>query len=336
MGIDLPLIWAVIILFGIMMYVIMDGFDLGVGILFPFFASKEDRDVMMNTVAPVWDGNETWLVLGGAGLFAAFPTAYAIVLSALYLPIILMLIGLIFRGVAFEFRFKASDRHRHLWDKAFIGGSVLAAFFQGVTLGAYINGISIEANAFAGRPWDWLTPFSLFTGVGLVATYTLLGSTWLVMKTEGKLQARLRRLTAIVAWLVFTVISVISIWTPLTHEEIANRWFSTPNIYWFSPVPILVVVTLAYLLRLLRSNNFHSGPFLLALVLVFLGYTGLGISLWPDIIPARLSIWEAAAPPQSMGFALVGALLIIPIILMYTAWSYYVFRGKVRHGEGYH
>jgi cytochrome d ubiquinol oxidase subunit II len=336
MGIDLPLIWAVIILFGVMMYVIMDGFDLGVGILFPFFPDKADRDVMMNTVAPVWDGNETWLVLGGAGLFAAFPTAYAVVLSALYLPIILMLIGLIFRGVAFEFRFKASDHRRHLWDKAFIGGSAIAAFFQGVTLGAYINGIKVEGGAFAGDRLDWLTPFSLFTGVGLVATYALLGSTWLVMKTEGELQTRLRRLTAVVAWMVFAVITAISVWTPLTHEEISKRWFSVPNIYWFSPVPILVVMTLIGLLRLLRSDNFHSGPFLLALFLVFLGYTGLGISLWPDIIPSRLSIWDVAAPPQSMGFALVGALLIIPIILMYTAWSYYVFRGKVRHGEGYH
>lgn len=183
MGIDLSLIWAVIIIFGIMMYVVMDGFDLGVGILFPFVPGRSDRDVMMNTVAPVWDGNETWLVLGGAGLFAAFPMAYAVVLSALYLPIILMLMGLIFRGVAFEFRFKASERRQHIWDKAFIGGSLTATFFQGVVLGAFISGLPVEGRAFAGGAWDWLTPFSLFCGLALIVAYALLGCTWLMMRT---------------------------------------------------------------------------------------------------------------------------------------------------------
>jgi len=334
-GIDLPLLWAVIILFGIMMYVVMDGFDLGIGILFPFLPERGDRDVMMNTVAPVWDGNETWLVLGGAGLLAAFPMAYAAVLSAFYLPIVLMLIGLIFRGVAFEFRFKASDRRRHLWDKAFIGGSVVATFFQGVTLGAYITGIRMSEGAFAGEAFDWLTPFSIFTGLGLIAAYALLGSTWLVMKTEADLQRRMRGLARAAAWAVFAAIVVISIWTPLTHPQIAQRWFTLPNLLWFSPVPVLVAAALYGLLRAARTES-HSGPFVLALALVFLGYTGLGISLWPNIIPPQVSIWDAAAPPQSLGFALVGALLIIPVILAYTAWSYHVFRGKVRAGEGYH
>ena len=335
MGVDLTLIWALIIIFGIMMYVIMDGFDLGIGILFPFLPGRSDRDVMMNTVAPVWDGNETWLVLGGAGLLAAFPLAYAVVLSALYLPLVFMLLGLIFRGVAFEFRFKASDRRRHLWDKAFIGGSLVATFFQGVTLGAYIGGITVRDGAFAGAPFDWLTPFSLFTGLGLIAAYALLGSTWLVMKTEGELQRRMRGLSRAAAWTVFAAIVVISIWTPLTHPEIADRWFSLPNLFWFSPVPLLVTAVLYGLLRTTRGAS-HAGPFLLALALVFLGYTGLGISLWPNIVPPHVSLWDAAAPPQSMGFALVGALLIIPVILAYTAWSYFVFRGKVRAGEGYH
>jgi len=334
-GIDLPLVWAVIILFGIMMYVVMDGFDLGIGILFPFLPDRGDRDVMMNSVAPVWDGNETWLVLGGAGLLAAFPVAYAAVLTALYLPLVLMLVGLVFRGVAFEFRFKASDRRRHLWDKAFIGGSLVATFFQGVTLGAYIGGIEMRDGAFAGGPFDWLSPFSLFTGCGLVAAYALLGGTWLIMKTDGELQRRMRGLSRAAAWAVFGAIAVISVWTPLTHPQISERWFSLPNLFWFAPVPVLVVAVLAGLLRAARTES-HSGPFLLALALVFLGYTGLGISLWPSIVPPGLSIWQAAAPPQSMGFTLVGALLIIPVILAYTAWSYYVFRGKVRHGEGYH
>jgi len=335
MGIDLPLIWAVIILFGIMMYVVMDGFDLGIGILFPFVPAKEDRDVLMNTVAPVWDGNETWLVLGGAGLLAAFPLAYAVILSAFYLPLILMLVGLVFRGVAFEFRFKARAGKRRWWDHAFIGGSVTAAFFQGVTLGAFLNGMPVADGNYAGGPFDWISPFSLFTGVALVAAYALLGATWLVMKTEGRLQMRMRSLARPLAWLMLAVIIAISIWTPLAHEAIARRWFSFPNLLWFAPVPTLVALVTWRLLRDLGGDG-HASPFVLTLVLLFLGYTGLGISLWPNVIPPDISIWQAAGPPQSLGFALVGALLIIPVILMYTAWSYWVFRGKVRHGDGYH
>jgi cytochrome bd ubiquinol oxidase subunit II len=335
MGINLPIIWAVIILFGIMMYVIMDGFDLGIGILYPFFPEKEDRDVMMNTVAPVWDGNETWLVLGGAGLLAAFPLAYSVILSALYLPLIFMLVGLIFRGVAFEFRFKAREHERHYWDKAFICGSIIATFFQGVALGAYIEGIPVANRAYAGGPFDWLTSFALFTGVGLIVAYALLGSTWLIMKTEGQLQATANMITRKLVWALLAVIVIISLWTPLIDEAIARRWFSLPNIIWFAPVPLLVGVTSWILIRAVNRND-QIAPFLCTLVLVFLGYTGLGISLWPNIIPSSVTIEAASAPPQSQGFALVGALLIIPVILMYTAWSYFVFRGKVKHGEGYH
>jgi cytochrome d ubiquinol oxidase subunit II len=335
MGIDLPLLWAIIILFGVMMYVVMDGFDLGIGILFPFFDAKEDRDVMMNTVAPVWDGNETWLVLGGAGLLAAFPLAYSVVLSAFYLPLIFMLIGLVFRGVAFEFRFKAAAGRHRIWDQAFIGGSLIATFFQGVTLGGYIEGMPVANGQYVGGALDWLAPFSIFTGLGLVATYALLGATWLVMKTEDSLQQRMRTVARRLAWVLLAFIAVISIWTPLAHEEIAQRWFTLPNLLWFAPVPLLVALCMGQLLRSLRGDA-HTAPFVLTLALVFLGYSGLGISLWPNIIPPDISIWEAAGPPQSLGFALVGALLIIPLILMYTAWGYWVFRGKVRHGEGYH
>jgi cytochrome d ubiquinol oxidase subunit II len=334
-GIDLSLAWAVIILFGIMMYVIMDGFDLGIGILYPFFPARVDRDVMMNSVAPVWDGNETWLVLGGAGLLAAFPLAYAVILSALYLPLILMLVALVFRGVAFEFRFKAREHERHLWDKAFAGGSIAATFFQGVTLGAYIRGIPVAGRAFAGGPLDWITPFALFTGAALVVAFALLGSTWLVMKTEGELQRRAGRIARALAWALLVAIAVISAWTPLADERIARRWFSFPNLLWFAPVPLLVGLVTFVLLRALR-RDWAVTPFVCTLALVFLGYSGLGISLWPNIIPPAVSVWDAAAPPQSQGFALVGALLIIPVILMYTIWAYYVFRGKVRPGEGYH
>ncbi|MGE8328999.1 cytochrome d ubiquinol oxidase subunit II [Pseudomonas urmiensis] len=335
MGIDLPLIWAVIIIFGVMMYVVMDGFDLGIGMLFPFVKAERDRDVMMNTVAPVWDGNETWLVLGGAGLFGAFPMAYSVVLEALYLPLILMLVGLIFRGVAFEFRFKAKDDKRHLWDKAFIGGSLVATFFQGVALGAFIEGFKVVDRHYAGGSLDWLTPFSLYSGLGLIVAYTLLGCTWLIMKTEGPLQKQMHDLARPLALVLLVVIGIVSLWTPLAYPQIAERWFSMPNLIWFMPVPILVLVTFYGLLKAVARNANYT-PFLLTLVLIFLGYSGLGISLWPNIIPPSISIWEAAAPPQSQGFMLVGTLFILPFILGYTFWSYYVFRGKVTHEDGYH
>lgn len=336
MGIDLPLVWALIIAFGLMMYVIMDGFDLGIGILFPFVKSRQERDVMVNTVAPVWDGNETWLVMGGAGLMAAFPLAYAVILSALYIPLALMLLGLIWRGVAFEFRFKADERHKLFWDRAFMAGSITATFFQGASLGAFMNGFEVDGARFLGGPMDWLTPFSLFTGLALIAAYALLGATWLIIKTEGALQGRMVALSRPVVLVLFAAIVAVSIWTPLAHADIAARWFSLPNIILFAPVPVLVVLVTWALLGRLRQPDPGAAPFLLALFLLFLGYSGLGISLWPNILPPDISIWQAAAPPQSMGFALVGALLIIPLILVYTGWSYYVFRGKVKQGEGYH
>jgi cytochrome bd ubiquinol oxidase subunit II len=335
MGIDLPLVWAVIIGFGLMMYVIMDGFDLGIGILFPFVGGRSDRDTMVNTVAPVWDGNETWLVFGGAALLAAFPLAYSVILSALYLPIILMLAGLIWRGVAFEFRFKADEGHRPFWDKAFAWGSYVATFSQGVALGAFINGFDVVGGAYAGGLFDWLTPFSLFTGFGLLVAYALLGATWLIMKTEGRLRARMAELARPIVLTLALVIAVVSLWTPLAHPAVAARWFSLPDLIFFAPVPILVLGTTVLILKVLRSQS-HAGAFVLSLVLLFLGYSGLAISLWPNIIPPSRSIWDAAGPPESMGFTLVGALFIIPFILAYTAWSYYVFRGKVGPGGGYH
>ncbi len=335
MGIDLPLLWAIIIGFGLMMYVTMDGFDLGIGILFPFVPDRQERDTMVNTVAPVWDGNETWLVLGGAGLLAAFPLAYAVILSALYIPLILMLAGLIWRGVAFEFRFKADESHKPFWDKAFVWGSYTATFSQGLALGGFMNGFRMENGSYAGGLLDWLTPFSLFTGFGLLIAYALLGATWLVMKTEGALEERMRALGRPIALVLLGTIGIVSLWTPLAHPEIAARWFTLPNLFLFAPVPVLVLVATWALWKTLGSNS-HAGPFLLSLLLLFLGYSGLAISLWPNIIPPSISIWAAAAPPQSMGFTLVGALLIIPFILIYTAWSYYVFRGKVKVGEGYH
>jgi cytochrome bd ubiquinol oxidase subunit II len=335
MGIDLPVIWILIIAFGVMMYVVMDGFDLGIGILFPFVRDRGDRDTMINTVAPVWDGNETWLVLGGAALLAAFPLAYSVLLSALYLPLVLMLAGLIWRGVAFEFRFKSHDPHKSFWDKAFSWGSYIATFSQGVCLGAFINGFKVSGPSYMGGALDWLTPFSLFTGVGLVVAYALLGSTWLIMKTEGTLQRRMIVLARPATFALLAVVGIVSLWTPLTHPEVAARWFTLPNLFFFSPVPLLVLATAWAILRALKRVT-HAAPFLLTLFLMLLGYSGFAISLWPNIIPPDVSIRAAAGPPESMGFTLVGALLIIPVILAYTAWSYFVFRGKVKAGEGYH
>jgi cytochrome d ubiquinol oxidase subunit II len=335
MGADLPVLWTLIIAFGLMMYVLTDGFDLGIGILFPFVRSFEDRDTMVNTVAPVWDGNETWLVLGGASLLAAFPFAYSVLLSALYIPLVLMLAGLIWRGVAFEFRFKADETHRPFWDKAFAWGSYIATIAQGVSLGAFINGFKVTGPSYQGGPVDWLTPFSIFTGVGLLAAYALLGSTWLILKTEGALQRRMIGLARPITLAVLIVIGMVSVWTPLAHAEIAARWFSLPNLFFFAPVPVLVLAAGWAMQRVLKGAP-HAAPFCLALLLLFLGYSGLAISLWPNIIPPSVSIRQAAAPPQSMSFALVGALFIIPFILGYTAWSYYVFRGKVKAGAGYH
>ena len=335
MGIDLPLLWAIIIGVGLMMYVVMDGFDLGIGILFPFVADRADRDTMVNSVAPVWDGNETWLVFGGAAMLAAFPIAYSVILSALYLPLILMLVGLIWRGVAFEFRFKADEGHKGLWDKAFACGSYTATFCQGVSLGAFIDGFKVEGGAYAGGLLDWLSPFSVFTGIALLLAYALLGATWLVMKTEGDLQRKMRKISLRFVPMLLVAIFIVSLWTPFSHPAIAQRWFSFPNLVFLAPVPILVVLATWALSKTLSSES-HALPFVLTLMILFLGYSGLAISMWPNIVPPGISIWEAASPPQSLGFALVGALFIIPFIMAYTAWSYYVFRGKVRAGEGYH
>ena len=336
MGIDLSVIWFVIIVFATLMYIVMDGFDLGIGILFPAIQDADDRDVMVNSVAPVWDGNETWLVLGGAGLFGAFPLAYAVIVDALTIPLTLMLIGLIFRGVAFEFRFKATPAHRPFWDKAFLSGSILATFTQGVVVGAVLNGFSVTGRSYSGGPFDWLTPFTLFCGVGLVVAYALLGATWLVMKSENPLQDKMRRVAKKLLLAMLIVIAIISLWTPLAHSAIAERWFSLPNLWFLMPVPLLVALISIWLWRSLGQHNCHTLPFVLTLGLIFLGFSGLGISLWPNIIPPRITLWEAAAPPASQLFMLVGTLLIIPVILVYTAWRYYVFRGKVSDTEGYH
>ncbi|SEB23711.1 cytochrome d ubiquinol oxidase subunit II [Paraburkholderia sartisoli] len=328
---DVTVVWAGIIALGLFMYVVLDGFDLGIGIVFPFFPDGKERDLMMNTVAPVWDGNETWLVLGGAGLFAVFPIVYSTVLSALYLPLVFMLACLIFRGVSFEIRSKA-NRTKHLWDLAFIGGSAGAAFFQGIVLGAFLQGIPVVDGSYAGDAFGWLTPFSLLTGLGLVATYALLGCCWLVAKTEGDLQRRLHRVVWPLTVVLLGFIAVVSLWTPLQDPTIAARWFHDGLFYRLLPVPFLVAICAFFMRRAVRDRH-HNTPFALALGLVLLGYVGLLVSLWPYAIPSSMTLWEAAAPRSSQVFTLVGAAVILPVILVYTTMGYWVFRGKVRHGD---
>jgi cytochrome d ubiquinol oxidase subunit II len=338
----LPLIWALLIATAVFMYVVLDGFDLGVGILFPALPDRHDRDTAVNTVAPVWDGNETWLVLGGGGLFAVFPLAYATILPALYMPLILMLLALVFRGVAFEMRFRHdAPGGQRAWDRGFWLGSTVAAFCQGIALGAFVQGIHVEGRAYAGGWWDWLTPFSLLTGVALVVGYALLGATWLIWKTEGSVQAAAQRLAWPLMIATVVLIGVVSFVMPFLQPAFAARWLSFPNIILASPVPLLVALLAFLLFRALgdtgRGDMWHDArPFVLSLGLFLLSYLGLGISMWPFIVPPSIDIWEAAAPPASQGFLLIGAAVLVPMILAYTAYVYWIFRGKVRHGEGYH
>ena len=333
MPFDLPMFFAFIIAFAILAYVVMDGFDLGIGILFPFLPVGRERDSAMNSVAPVWDGNETWLVMGGGGLLAAFPLAYGMILSALYAPIIAMLLALVFRGVAFEFRWR-DPRHRVLWDVAFSGGSVVATVAQGITLGALLQGIAVQNRTYAGGWFDWLTPFSLLVGVSLLCGYALLGSTWLVMKSEGSLQERCYRLAFRLGIATIVAMAAVSAATPFLRDAYWMRWFAWPQVLFTAQVPVLVAIVTFVLFWSLKRGR-HYTPFLMALALFGLGLAGLGISLYPNVVPPSVSIWEAAAPHDSLKFMLPGVLVIVPIILAYTGFSYWVFRGKTGH-EGYH
>ncbi len=330
----LPLIWAALIGTAVAMYVILDGFDLGVGILFPFSKSERERDQMMNSVAPFWDGNETWLVLGGAGLFVAFPLAYSVIMPALYLPVIFMLLALIFRGVAFEFRWPAQTSKKY-WNFAFAAGSLVAAFFQGVILGGLIQGITVRNGQFAGGAFDWATPFALLVGAGIVAGYGLLGATWLVLRTEGPVADRARQQGKFFLVAVLTAMALVSLWTPAEFERIAARWFSTPNIYFLWPVPLVTALLALGVWTWLGSGR-DAPPFLAAIGLFLLGYLGLVISNFPYLVPPTIDIWQAAAAPASQIFMLIGTLFLLPIVLGYTVFVYWLFWGKVREGEGYH
>ena len=330
---DLTTIWAYIIAFAVFAYVVMDGFDLGIGILFPSFDPGRERDRAMNSIAPVWDGNETWLVLGGGGLFAAFPLAYAVILPATYPLIIAMLLGLVFRGVAFEYRWR-DPNHRRFWDAAFTGGSLVAAMAQGMTLGALLQGIEVVDRNYAGSWFDWLTPYTLLCGFGVVAGYALLGSTWLVWKLDGEAQAHARSLALKSALATFVLMGAVSLYNIFLNAEYAERWLTAPEIYFAAPVPILTALIPASLVHAIRKER-NSKPFWLSIALFFFGMAGLGVTMWPYVVPPGLTIWDSAAPERSQVFMLVGVAITMPLILAYTAWAYWVFRGKVGD-EGYH
>ena len=331
-NIDLTMIWVAIIGIAVFMYVLMDGFDLGVGILFPFAPDDDARDLMMNSVAPVWDGNETWLVLGGAGLLAAFPLIYSVFLSALYIGVFLLLAGLIFRGIAFEFRFK-SGHSKHWWDKSFSIGSTVAAFAQGAVIGAYIQGFKVVDMKHVGGALDWLTPFTVMTGLGVVTGYALLGATWTVLKTEGHTRDWAFRMSERLLLGVFGFFIIVSLWTPLTKPYVADRWLD--NVEWLWIFPLLTAVASFWVWRAIRKRR-EVVPFVGSMVLFGLFYGGILISMWPLAVPPDYTFWDAASDPGSQFFLLVGVLFLIPVILGYTAFNYWVFRGKVKPGVGYH
>jgi cytochrome d ubiquinol oxidase subunit II len=330
---DLTTIWAFIIAFAVFAYVVLDGFDLGIGILFPTLTDGHGRNRAMNSIAPVWDGNETWLVMDGGGLMAAFPLAYAVILPATYPLVIGMLLGLVFRGVAFEFRHR-DKRHRTLWDFGFFGGSLVAALSQGMILGAILQGIDVTGRQYDGSWWDWLTPYTLLTGVGTVAGYTLLGATWLIWKTENDLQDRAYRIAARAGLATLALMAAVSFYNLALLPQYGERWLKMPNILFASQVPLLTAIIAGVLFYALHKR-WQLAPFVLSLLLFLLGMVGLGVTIWPYVVPGALTIWDTAAPKSSQVFMLVGAVITLPLILGYTAWSYWVFRGKVGT-EGYH
>jgi cytochrome d ubiquinol oxidase subunit II len=341
MNLDLALIWAGIIAVAVLMYVLLDGFDLGIGILFPFAASPRERDVMMDSVAPIWDGNETWLVLGGGGLFAAFPFAYAVLMPALYAPILLMLLALILRGVAFEFRHHGRDRGRRFWTAAFTGGSLVATLSQGLVLGGFIQGVKLSGRAFGGGAFDWATPYSALVAVGLVAGYALLGATWLVWRTEGELQARARRWAALAAAAVALLLAAVSAATLLVHVQVSERWgyaghgFDLARLAPRLPIPLLGLAGLGLIGGGLRARA-HVTPFLGAWLVFLSGYLGLAVGFFPNIVPYGLNFRAAASADNALGLMLVGVVILLPAILGYTVWVYWLFRGKVGSDAGYH
>ncbi len=328
---DLPFLWGFIIATAVFLYAVLDGLDLGCGILFPFAPTDKCRSRMMNSISPYWDGNETWLVLGGGGLLVAFPVAYAVLLPAFYIPLIIMLLGLIFRGVAFELRFKAAPAQRHIWDKCFFYGSTIAAFMQGIILGNFVQGVEVNGRSFAGGSFDWVNPFALLTGVALLGAYALLGSAWLVMKTEGETQRWARSTGRYLLLGTIVGMAGVSIYVPFIEQRFYDLWLSMPNMLYLSILPIISLMVLGLLWKDFSGNVREARPFFLVIAVFTLGYIGFGISLYPWIVPYKFTLWEAAAASTSQSIMLIGTVILLPIILSYTAYCYYVFRGKSSH-----
>jgi cytochrome d ubiquinol oxidase subunit II len=331
---DFVPIWTLILGMAVFFYVLLDGFDLGVGILYGFAPDTPSRNTIMNSIAPIWDGNETWLVLGGLGLLAAFPAAFAIIIPAVYFPILIMLLALVFRGVAFEFRYRDAE-HKTFWDHAFFYGSGIATFAQGMVLGSFIQGYEVTGRVFSGSSFAFFTPFSITTGIALLFGYGLLGSGWLILKTEGDVQRAARAHGQVCLIGVLIAVAIVSIWTPVQSPAVASRWFAWPNILLLSPVPIATAAVAFGTWRALAGRA-EVLPFVGAIGLFVLSYIGIGISLYPMIVPNHFTLWEAASSERTQAFLLVGTLVLLPVILMYSGWSYWVFRGKVRADIGYH
>ena len=330
--VSLPMFWAGVLALAILIYVLLDGFDLGVGVLFALNRNEGHRQQMMGSIAPVWDGNETWLIIVGTVLFGAFPVVYAIFLSAFYLPVALLLVALILRGVAFEFRYKDA-RHRWIWDAGFVLGSIVAAFVQGAAIGAMVAGITVADGRFAGGPFDWLAPFPILCGIGLVIGYGLLGAGWLVLKTTGDLRDwAYQWLPRLMKAVIGVVVAALAL-TLLSDFRVVDRWLDQP---WLFAFPAFAAAAAWGLFRGV-SDRRDWQPWLMASTLFVTAFAMLAGSFWPWIVPFHLTIADAAAPTASLAFLYYGiGLVAIPVILVYTGVVYWIFRGKVSADASYH
>jgi cytochrome d ubiquinol oxidase subunit II len=329
---DLIHVWGFLVALAIILYVVSDGTTLGVGILFPSGRNEEERETLMKTIAPVWDANQTWLVFGGGAIFATFPVVYGVLSSALYIPLITFIAGLIFRGVTFEFR--AQARQKKGWNRAFFLGSLLATLSQGFVLGGILSEIKVQGSHFAGHPFDWLSPFSILVGFALVAGYVLLGSVYLILKTSETVQARAYRQAFWSGLAVLIFMAAVTLWTPLQFPLVWTLWFEPPRIYFVWAFPLAGLIAGYGLWRSLKSRR-EFRPLIYAIILFLSGYCGLVTSLYPYAIPRSVTFEQAASQPETLRFTLWGALIVLPVVVGYFLYSHWVFRGKVEKEEFY-